>query len=236
MTHRLRRFAGAVCTALVAVAAPICVPNAAAADQHDITLTFIRHGQSEGNASGLIDSSTPGPNITELGRSQARAVADKLKGNHYDGIFASTMVRTQQTAQPMADALHEQVTVLPGLRELEAGQFEGQPEASAADTFFSAPQAWLRGDRAARIPGSLDGNEFDARFDEAVQQIYDSGDVNPVAFSHGGAIMLWVMMNVTNPDPSLLTSRPLNNTDHVVVSGNPADGWKLTDWEGTPIG
>lgn len=235
MTHRLRRFAAAVCTALVAAATPIGVPHAVAAE-HDITLTFIRHGQSEGNASGLIDSSTPGPDITDLGRSQARAVADRLKGNHYDGIFASTMVRTQQTAQPMAEALHEKVTVLPGLRELEAGQFEGQPEASATETFFAAPQAWLRGDRAARIPGSLDGNEFDARFDEAVQQIYDSGDVNPVAFSHGGAIMLWVMMNVANPDESLLTSRPLDNTDYVVVSGNPADGWKLTDWDGTPIG
>lgn len=224
-----------LCAAITFVVAALLAPVAAAGGPTDITLTFVRHAQSEGNASGLVDSSTPGPPITELGRQQALASAEQLAGNHYDGIFASTMIRTQQTAQPMADALHEPVTVLPGLRELEAGIYEGQPESQLVDTYFAAPQQWLRGDRTARIPGSIDGNEFDARFDGAVQQIYDSGDVKPVAYSHGGAIMLWVMMNVTNPDPALLMAHPLNNTAHVVVTGNPTDGWRLTDWDGTPV-
>lgn len=209
-------------------------PTAVAGGYRTITLTFIRHAQSAGNASGLIDTSTPGPPITELGRGQAVASAQKLAGNDYDGIFASTMIRTQQTAQPMADALHEPVAVLPGLRELEAGVYEGRPEASAADTYFGAPQQWLQGNRAARIPGSVDGNEFDSRFDQAVQQIYDTGDDKPVAYSHGGAIMLWVSMNVGNPDPQLLRSHPLDNTGYVVVQGNPTDGWRLIDWDGVP--
>ncbi len=110
--------------------------------------------------------------------------------------------------------------------------YEGQPEASAVQTYFAAPEQWLRGDRSARIPGSIDGNEFDARFDEAVQQIYDSGDDNPVAYSHGAAIMLWVQMNVGNPNPQLLMQHPLDNTGYVVIKGNPTDGWTLTDWDG----
>ncbi|MGV0743307.1 histidine phosphatase family protein [Mycolicibacterium sp. XJ870] len=222
-----------LCVAVVAavLAGLGLAPAAAAGGYRTITLTFVRHAQSAGNASGLIDSSTPGPPITELGRGQAVASAQKLAGNRYDGIFASTMIRTQQTAQPMADALREPVTVLSGLREVEAGVYEGQPEASAA-TYFAAPQQWLQGNRAARIPGSIDGNEFDGRFDEAVQQIYDSGDDNPVAYSHGAAIMLWVSMNVDNPDPQLLMRHPLDNTDYVVVKGNPTDGWTLADWDG----
>ncbi len=221
-----------LCAVVLLIVATLPAPTAAAGGYRTITLTFVRHAQSAGNASGLIDTSTPGPGLTDLGREQAAASAARLEGNHYDGIFASTMIRTQQTAQPMSEALHEPVTVLPGLRELEAGQYEGQPEANVADTYFAAPQQWLSGDRTARIPGSLDGNEFDARFDEAVQQIYDSGDDEPVAYSHGGAIMLWVMMNVRNPDPGLLRSHPLDNTDYVVVTGNPTDGWTLTDWDG----
>lgn len=213
------------------VVATLLAPTATAGGYRSITLTFVRHAQSAGNASGLVDTSTPGPALTDLGRTQAVASAQRLAPNRYDGIFASTMIRTQQTAQPMADTLGEPVTVLPGLHEVEAGIYEGQPEASAAQ-YFAAPEQWLRGDRNARIPGSIDGSEFDARFDGAVQQIYDSGDDNPVAYSHGAAIMLWVQMNVRNPNPQLLMQHPLDNTGYVVIKGNPTDGWTLTDWDG----
>lgn len=214
------------------VVATLLAPTATAGGYRSITLTFVRHAQSAGNASGLVDTSTPGPALTDLGRTQAVASAQRLAPNRYDGIFASTMIRTQQTAQPMADTLGEPVTVLPGLHEVEAGVYEGQPEASAVQTYFAAPEQWLRGDRSARIPGSIDGNEFDARFDGAVQQIYDSGDDNPVAYSHGAAIMLWIQMNVRNPNPQLLMQHPLDNTGYVVIKGNPTDGWTLTDWDG----
>ncbi len=114
-------------SAIVLALATLLAPTAAAGGYRSITLTFVRHAQSAGNASGLIDSSTPGPSLTDLGRTQAVSSAQRLAPNHYDGIFASTMIRTQQTAQPMADTLHEPVTVLPGLHEVEAGIYEGQP-------------------------------------------------------------------------------------------------------------
>jgi broad specificity phosphatase PhoE len=221
--------------ALVAVAVLVSgCGSARAAGPRIITLTLVRHGQSAGNASGLIDTKTPGPELTPKGWCQATVAAAQLAPNHYDGIFASTMIRTQQTATPTSQALGEPVEVLPGLREIEAGQYEGTPEADAAKTYWAAPQRWLKGDRSARIPGSVNGNEFEARFNEAVQHIYDSGDANPVAFAHSVAIMVWVLMNVRNPDPSLLTGKPLPNVGHVVLTGNPSDGWTLTEWDADP--
>jgi len=226
----VRRFVALI---VVAVLTASC-GSAHAAGPHTITLTLVRHGQSAGNASGVIDTSTPGPELTPKGWCQATVVAPQLAANHYDGIFASTMIRTEQTATPTAEALGEPVTVLPGLREIDAGKYNGTPEADIRNTYFAAPKRWLQGDRSARIPGSVDGNEFDAQFDEAVQRIYDSGDQNPVAFSHSAAIMFWVLMNVRNPDPSLLTTEPLPNVGHVVITGNPSDGWTLTEWDADP--
>jgi len=226
----VRRF---VAVFAVAVLAAGYAP-ARAADQHTITLTLVRHGQSAGNASGFIDTSTPGPELTPKGWCQATIAAAELAPNHYDGIFASTMVRTQETATPLEQALGEPVTVLPGLREIEAGQYDGAPEANILQTYFAAPQRWIQGDRSARIPGSMDGNEFNARFDEAVQRIYHSGDQNPVAYSHSAAIMFWVLMNVRNADPSLLTTNPLPNIGRVVITGNPSDGWTLAEWDADP--
>lgn len=213
---------------LVFGAAPVAL-----AQLRDITLTLVRHAQSAGNASGLIDSSTPGPVLTELGARQAEAVTAALrgKGGTYDALYASTMIRTQQTAQPMAAALHEPILVLPGLREIEAGEYEGSPEAEAASTYFRAPLQWLTGDRSARIPGSIDGNEFDARYDGAIQAIYQDtiGDPDPdvIAYSHGAAIMVWVAMNVRGVDVASFAAAPLQNTGYFVIRGNPADGWTL---------
>ncbi len=46
--------------------------------------------------------------------------------------------------------------------------------------------------------------------------------------------MLWVLMNVRNPDRSLLTSKPLPNMGRVVVTGNLSDGWTLSEWNVDP--
>jgi broad specificity phosphatase PhoE len=226
----LRRFVAIIVVAMLAAG---CTP-ARAAGQRSITLTLVRHAQSAANASGVIDTSTPGPELSPEGWCQATLVAPQLAPNHYDGVYASSMIRTQETGAPTAQALGEPVTVLPGLREIEAGQYEGAPEANIAQTYFAAPARWLQGDRDARIPGSVDGNEFNARFGEAVQRIYDSGQQNPVAFSHSAAIMFWVLMNARNADPSLLKTKSLPNVGHVVLTGNPSDGWTLTEWDADP--
>jgi hypothetical protein len=147
-------------TLVIALLVAAC-GSARVAGPHTITLTLVRHAQSASNASGRIDTSTPGPELTPKGWCQATAEAGQLSANHYDAVFASSMVRTQQTAKPVAQALHEPAEVLPGLREIEAGDYEGQPE-SNAKTYLAAPMRWLQGDRPARIPGSLDGNEFQA--------------------------------------------------------------------------
>lgn len=233
MTRTLRAIATIIVAAL---AIPLAAGAGAELSDGDqvITLTLIRHGESAGNASGLIDTSVPGPDLTELGEAQALMIANRLSHHAYDGVFASSMVRTQQTAEPMGTALSEPVHVLPGLREIEAGAFEGTPEGASDSGYVHTIVDWANGERAARIPGSLSGDEFDARFDAAVEEIYRSGDRNPVAFSHGGAVMAWTLMNVSNSDPALLR-QSLPNTGYVVLTGNPNQGWRLTEWNGTPV-
>jgi broad specificity phosphatase PhoE len=230
----LRRAFGVV-TALT-LAASLATAPASAAPSHDITITFVRHGESRGNASGSIDTSVPGPPLTPKGEQQAKDVAAQLADTPHDGVYASSMIRTQQTAQYLADELGEQVVLLPGLREIGAGDSEGMSDPGAIKGYFATLEQWLAGNRSARIPGSIDGDEFDARFSDAVDTIYRSGQQQPVAYSHGAAIAMWTLMNARNAPPELLDSQPLPNTGRVVVRGNPADGWTLLDWNGTPFG
>ena len=238
LRHR-RRNSGPWKVAVVVVTSLLLLVGAAipAAAAELMRVTFVRHGQSAGNASGLIDTSTPGPILTPTGYQQSQAVVGRLGDRNFDGIYASTMVRTQLTAAPMSQYLRLPIQVLDGLQEIEAGDFEGTPESEAANGYGLFPLAWaIQGQRDLRIPGSIDGNEFDARMDAALRQIWDNGDRNSVVFSHGGAIMFWTMMNAQNLTAAqkidLLRTAPLSNTHYVVVAGSPEEGWTLLTWNG----
>ena len=225
-----RRPRAVVAAALAAVLLAGC--SSEASQHRNVTLTFIRHAESAANAGGVADTTVPGPPLTALGQEQAAKLADKLKGEGYDGVYASEMVRTQQTAAPVAKALGEQVTVLPGLNEISAGWFEGVAVADTSGTFLLGPEAWLKGDRRFGIPGSVNGNQFNGAFSGAVQKMYDSGNDKPLAFSSGLAVMMWTLLNSRNGRPSLLTDHPLPNDGRVVITGNPFTGWTLVDWDG----
>jgi broad specificity phosphatase PhoE len=63
----------------------------------------------------------------------------------------------------MSQYLGLPIQVLPGLQEIEAGDYEGTPEKDATKGYLVAPIKWVQGDLSARIPGSIDGNEFESR-------------------------------------------------------------------------
>ena len=204
-----------------------------------MTVTFVRHGESESNASHTIDNSIPGAHLTPLGQSQATTVAAALVagGVGYDAIYASNMVRTTETAAPFAAATGLTPTVLPGFREINAGWFEGSSDTGLGGIgYVLAPALWTLGARSVPVPGGGDGNAFDARMDAALQLVEDSGAQNPVVFSHAATIMFWTMMNVDNPDLGLMLRHRLDNTGIVVVEGSAEEGWTLKTWAGLPVG
>ena len=225
----VRDLRSAAAAAMVVLLLAAC---SGAPKQRNLTMTFIRHAETQANAEGIAATTVPGPPLTEVGQEQAATLADKLKDGGFDGVYASQMVRTQQTAAPLAKALGEQVTVLPGLNEISAGWFEGVSMKETSSTLLLGPEGWLRGDRRYGIPGSVDGDEFNQAFSAAVQKMYDSGDEKPVAFSSGLAIMMWTLLNARNGRNNLLTDHPLPNVGEVVITGNPFTGWTLKSWDG----
>jgi broad specificity phosphatase PhoE len=224
------------------------------ADDGSIVLDFVRHGES-GDMTA-INTLVPGPDLTGPGELQAQNVADVLEHNGIDEIYASTMVRSQETAAPLIEALSSlnngsgvPVEFLAGLNEINAGIFEGMP-VDVGDVplggalYLLAPALWTLGLDFVPELGSTDANGivFDQRVDEAVQTIYagsSAGDTDAV-FSHEGTIAIWTLMNVNNPDFPLVlnelfsTGELLPYTGQVVVDGSPGD-WTLVSWDGTPV-
>jgi len=202
---------------------------------HAVTMTWVRHAQSTANAAGVVDTSVPGPGLTALGDTQAQVIAETLATGGHDAIYVSNMLRTQLTAAPLATELGMTPGVLPGVREINAGVFEGQGGLLAGVGYALPPAAWVLGARFVPILGGENGNGFEARVNDEVATIYASGATKPVVFAHGATIMAWTLMTVDNPNLLLALTHPLGNTAVVVVTGTPDDGWTLQSWDGVPV-
>lgn len=146
----------------------------------------------------------PGPSIlpgfTQTapgGVQQSQELVQRLvaTGLPYDAIYASTLVRTQQTAQPYSEYSGLSVTVLDGLREVRAGANE-DAITDVVDGAFVDPRmasyvgvqdAWRVGRGLTPMPqnpdpldpnpatnanGDVNGLVFNDRTNVAIQKIY----------------------------------------------------------------
>jgi broad specificity phosphatase PhoE len=219
----------------------------------DITLDFVRHGQSAEQGNDL-STVAPGAPLSTLGQEQAGAVAPVINQEFpgdIAGIYASGLIRTQETAAPLATLLGLPMTDLSGLNAVNGGVFEGMPKGPVEALLNgAAPASWVLGQLWVPALGSSDynGMAFENRFSDAVQTMYDNtvadgdGKLTDVAFSHEGAISVWTLMNVKNPDFPLIindellkTGGLLSHTGQVVLQGSPTDGWTLISWDGHDV-
>ncbi|GAA0990062.1 histidine phosphatase family protein [Subtercola frigoramans] len=200
-------------------------------------LLLIRHGQTPANVLGQLDTHAPGPGLTDIGFQQAAAIPRALRDQPVDAIYASTLVRTQLTAQPLASELGLATTVLDGLREIEAGTLEDRTDPASVDTYLTTSFLWAEGHLDERIPGGPDGNEFFDRYDDAIAHIQANGDEVVAVFSHGTAIRTWAAARVANIDGSYASTHQLDNTGMVTLQReNEDDPWELVTWLETPLG
>jgi probable phosphoglycerate mutase len=195
-------------------------------------LILIRHGRTSSNVAGLLDTAFPGADLDAVGKAQASGLVERLAGEPIDGLYASDLVRTQQTAAPLADHRGLSVPVLGGLREIQAGAEELSP---VWDRYVAVLRAWARGDLGAQNPRGESAHAFFARYDAAVASVLDAGHTAAGLVSHGAAIRTWVGHRVRGLDPHQAARRSLGNTGYVVVEGDPRAGWTFVGWsDGVP--
>ncbi len=93
---------------------------------------LLRHGESLSNADpkAIALPTESGDRLSEVGREQARAAADALKGAGVTRLLSSPMRRAAETAEPLSEVLQLPVTVLPYVHELRetTGYGELSPE------------------------------------------------------------------------------------------------------------
>lgn len=126
-------------------------------------LTIVRHAHSEGNELGLIQGGADFP-LSKLGRAQASALAERLRSERFDAIYASDLTRARETAEAIC-AAHPNVRIAydPRLRERAYGEYEGK----------SRSELHARGLTDEQIHGAPPGGETTSEFVERILSFLD---------------------------------------------------------------
>lgn len=204
-------------------------------------LLLIRHGQTPGNVLGQLDTAHPGPGLTQLGERQAEALSRALANERIHALYASTLIRTQITAAPLARVHGLETEVLQGIHEIEAGSLEKLTDHESIKRYLGTIFSWADGDLDRRMPAGPSGRDFFDRYDAAIAAIAErangaDGSGSVAVVSHGAAIRVWAGLRADNIEPAFAIKHELDNTGIVALEGDPDNGWELIHWDDSPVG
>lgn len=181
------------------------------------SITWVRHGESEWNAIGKWQGQTDVP-LTELGRSQARALGRRLARLklRFDLVVSSDLSRASETAElALAELEAGPLLCDPRLREIKFGSLEGKTKAEFSDQEREHAAKWWRSPYDIQVQGGGESmSDLRRRVDAWMSELPDQGAV--LVFSHGGVIRdrLW---RETSPPKDGEWSFSIDNTSLTVI-------------------
>lgn len=155
-------------------------------------IVLVRHAQPEWEPGGrAIDD----PPLTELGHRQAKLAAEALAGERFDHVYVSPLVRVQQTAKPICEALGMAPVTCGWLRELGlpslAGHTSEQVQRYFADAQARSLEHWADG-----LPGGESFTHFYERVSSGIESLLDTQHQVQVALHEEAGWRLWQIPDV----------------------------------------
>lgn len=136
--------------------------------------TLIRHAEPQWVKDGkaVID-----PPLSERGLRQAVQLGERMKGESFDHIFASPLIRTHQTAHPTLEAHGRDLIIEPWLEEIREPSWHGEP-AEKTIKAYRDEMARNAEDRWHGLHGGEPVRDFVARIHRGAEQFLESRGVH----------------------------------------------------------
>ncbi len=202
-------------------------------------LYFIRHGESEANVLNLISNRGRRHGLTARGHAQAATLAERLRPVRLAALYASPLLRAEQTASYLSAAGGVPVQPADALREYDCGVLEGCSDPASWLRYETVLVRWLRhADHDHRPDEGESFNDIRARFVPFVAGLLErhaGTDVNVALVGHGGVFRLMLPLVLANVTPAFALETPIPNTG-VIRAETRAAQLVAMDWCGTPCG
>jgi probable phosphoglycerate mutase len=196
-------------------------------------LLIIRHGESaparEDSPHALADGHSD-PDLDPVGVAQATRLADRLAGEPIDAIYVTTLRRTSQTAAPLAERLGLTPTVVPDLREVYLGEWEGAGFRKHTSEGHPIAVQMFTEQRWDVIPGGEPTADFSARVRRGITEIAAAHPNQRVAVVVHGGVIGMIMAIATGAGAFAFAGADNASISQVVVT---ADRWVVRRFNDT---
>ena len=176
------------------------------------TFYFIRHGQTDLNAQGIVQGRGVNSPLNETGQRQAKAFYEAFAQVPFDKVYTSTLLRTKQTVQGFIDQ-GIPTEELAGLDEISWGVYEGKvQDESMMSTFAELIASWRDGKLDASTEQGESPNQLVARQREAIAHMLQQEEEETVLVCMHGRALRILLCHLTGTPVSLMDDFPHTNT------------------------
>jgi broad specificity phosphatase PhoE len=191
---------------------------------HIERVLLVRHGQTDWNVDGRWQGVLP-VGLNAEGWSQARALAEQLRGRSIGAIYSSDLPRAFETATVVGSVVglvpHTDIR----LREFSLGVFQGLTREQIEDRYPTEWQAFRSDYWNYTVPQGESRRALQRRVQQAFTAITtQTAGKEVVLVSHGGSIRMLLLALFAND--AALSDVHIENTSVTTLERN-GDSWRL---------
>jgi len=192
-----------------------------------LELVFIRHGQTEYNATRKVMGRRPIP-LNEMGRGQAASVAKRLEGVELNAIFTSPMRRAVETSEIIA-AGRNGMKVEPneGLAELDYGDWIGLDFDELINERAEEWNSYRKDPANMKFPGGKSVREESKRIGAFMDEVVNGFEKGRVALVSHADVIKVAMLHALGMDLDHIRRFTLDNCAICMVRISKGLGAKL---------
>lgn len=165
-------------------------------------LYLARHAQTSSSAVDSFNGQRE-LELTPQGREQALSLGARLAAVRFSAVYRSPLARTAETASLVVP--NTRSIVVPGLIEIDYGEWEGLTPQEAESSYPARFAAWVADPAEVGPPGGETAAQIAARALEALEWIrrrHEEGDSSPAPGSLGRAAWLEVQSMQEGGEPA----------------------------------
>jgi probable phosphoglycerate mutase len=197
---------------------------------------FVRHGESAANIAHIISNRSLDHPLTDLGRQQARQLAQSLAQHSFAAVYCSPIQRAVETACILTAQLGGSPILSAALREPDMGILEGRSDAEAGKLHNELYQRWwLDQEDDARIEGGESFSDVKRRFlpfmDELIGKYAELPEAEVLLVGHGGLYLTMLPLLLKNISTDFAESHTPGFLS-VIIAENRVNGLTCLSWGG----
>ncbi len=176
---------------------------------------LIRHGQTDWNIQGKIQGTHDIP-LNDNGRRQAGQLAEGMDSRPVSRIFSSPLFRARETAKEISRRQRVEIELLPQLKEVEFGKWEGLNWEEIQERYPKEFAHWEVNPSVASPPGGETGADIISRCMWSIKEILrvTGGREDAAVVSHGATVAHLVSCMVPDQEEIIIPGNASITTIH----------------------